>query len=184
MMESPMQISAPPTRDWLLTSARWLIGLLLVVTAVVSVVLAGLAVAVPFNQARVAARIARHTGQVAGEGTTALIVLFLALAAVMCALFFAWLRDLRRVIDSVGEGNPFAPVNAQRLTRMGWITVAVELISIKAGGLAAYLTHHFRREHIDIGLSLGGVLLALVLFILARVFREGAKMREELEGTV
>ena len=28
------------------------------------------------------------------------------------------------------------------------------------------------------------IVLALVLFILARVFREGARMRDELEGTV
>ena len=36
----------------------------------------------------------------------------------------------------------------------------------------------------DIEFSLTGVLLALVLFILARVFRHGAAMREDLEGTV
>jgi hypothetical protein len=34
------------------------------------------------------------------------------------------------------------------------------------------------------GISFGGFLLALVLFILARVFRKGTEMREELEGTV
>ena len=36
----------------------------------------------------------------------------------------------------------------------------------------------------DFGFSGGGLLLMLVLFILARVFRRGAEMREELEGTV
>jgi hypothetical protein len=36
----------------------------------------------------------------------------------------------------------------------------------------------------DFGVSLGGLLLALTLFILARVFRQGAAMREDLEGTV
>jgi hypothetical protein len=29
-----------------------------------------------------------------------------------------------------------------------------------------------------------GLLLALVLFVIARVFREGTRLREELEGTV
>ena len=32
--------------------------------------------------------------------------------------------------------------------------------------------------------ELTGILLTLILFILARVFREGSRMREELEGTV
>ena len=37
---------------------------------------------------------------------------------------------------------------------------------------------------VDVGLDGGGILLILVLFILARVFRQGSAMREELEGTV
>ena len=37
---------------------------------------------------------------------------------------------------------------------------------------------------VDADFSTNGLLLALVLFILARVFRTGAKMREDLEGTV
>jgi hypothetical protein len=44
--------------------------------------------------------------------------------------------------------------------------------------------HGDRGNDVDFGLSFGGVLLALVLFILARVFRKGAEMRAELEGTV
>jgi hypothetical protein len=36
----------------------------------------------------------------------------------------------------------------------------------------------------DAGIDFGGVLTALLLFILARVFREGAAMRKDLEGTV
>ena len=37
---------------------------------------------------------------------------------------------------------------------------------------------------IDAGLDIEGILLALILFILARVFRHGARMRDDLEGTV
>lgn len=36
-------------------------------------------------------------------------------------------------------------------------------------------------KYVDIHLSLGDVLL---LFVLARIFRQGAEMRAELEGTV
>jgi Fe-S cluster assembly ATPase SufC len=34
------------------------------------------------------------------------------------------------------------------------------------------------------GLDMTGILLVIILFILARVFRHGAAMREDLEGTV
>jgi hypothetical protein len=37
---------------------------------------------------------------------------------------------------------------------------------------------------IQVDLPLAGLFLALVLFILARVFREGTRMREDLEGTI
>jgi hypothetical protein len=37
---------------------------------------------------------------------------------------------------------------------------------------------------IGFGLSPAGVAFVLLLFILARVFRQGAAMRDDLEGTV
>ena len=57
------------------------------------------------------------------------------------------------------------------------------------GVTVAKLTASFGQTIYMVGLSLFfgailGILLALVLFILARVFREGAAMRSELEGTV
>ena len=38
--------------------------------------------------------------------------------------------------------------------------------------------------HLDAGFSINGWLAVLLTFLLARVFAEGAHMREELEGTV
>lgn len=34
------------------------------------------------------------------------------------------------------------------------------------------------------GIDASGILLVILLFILARVFRKGTEMREDLEGTV
>ena len=103
---------------------------------------------------------------------------------VMAVLAFLFLRNMRRIIDSVGHGDPFVPINADRLMRMGWLTLAIEAAAIPAAAAAVWIGEHVREEHIDFGISLTGLLLALVLFILARVFRTGAAMREELEGTV
>ena len=39
-------------------------------------------------------------------------------------------------------------------------------------------------HHDSDGLSMGAIILTLVLFVLARVFRTGAEMQDDLEGTV
>ena len=38
--------------------------------------------------------------------------------------------------------------------------------------------------HLDAGFSINGWLAVLLTFVLARVFAQGALMRDELEGTV
>ena len=69
--------------------------------------------------------------------------------------------------------------------RIRHVAALCELAGHRTGGaFAAWLAHEFRRAHIEVGVSFSGILMALVLFILARVFREGARMREDLEGTV
>jgi Protein of unknown function (DUF2975) len=88
----------------------------------------------------------------------------------------------------VGEGEPFRPENAERLSRMGWIAVIVQLVILPVAALAAWMAPYLDKVDADIhvngGLDGGSILLTLILFILARVFREGTRMREELEGTV
>ena len=106
------------------------------------------------------------------------------LIAAAALLGFLFIRQLRRIIDTVADGDPFIPENARRLNQMARLTLAVQLIAIPAGVLAGWVAHVGKTQHIDVGLSLGGVLLALILFVLARVFRKGAEMRDELEGTV
>ncbi len=50
--------------------------------------------------------------------------------------------------------------------------------------LAGWVAYISKANYIDVGVSFSGVLLALILFVLARVFGQGAQMRDELEGTV
>lgn len=107
-----------------------------------------------------------------------------ALIALAAAIGFLFLRELRRIIDTVAHGDPFIPDNALRLRRMGWLAVATQLIAIPAGALAGWATYMTHVHYLDIGVSIGGVFLALILFVLARVFRKGADMRDELEATV
>jgi hypothetical protein len=115
----------------------------------------------------------------------------LLLAAGLMAMLFRLFQLLKRIIDTVGEGDPFVPVNATRLTHMAWLTVGTQLITIPMAGVVIWLlriTEPIRDKGetvvMDGGIDMNGLLMALVLFILARVFREGARMRADLEGTV
>ena len=110
------------------------------------------------------------------------------LAAALLAVLFRIFHLLKQIVDTVGDGDPFVPENARRLTRMAWLTLAVQLISLPLGGLALWIGNVIKGggsgPHVDAGFDANGLLLMLILFILARVFRKGAEMRAELEGTV
>lgn len=106
------------------------------------------------------------------------------------ATLFVFFGRLRAIINTVGEGDPFVPVNAERLSLMAWLMLGVQLLALAATPLALDLIELAddlgEDTHIEIGsgFDLSGILLVIILFILARVFRHGAAMREDLEGTV
>src|SRR3546814_14312898 len=86
---------------------------------------------------------------------------------------------LLRILASVGEGEPLTRENSKRLARMGWIALAGQLASLPVGALVLWIAsqvkdlpaaNHLRFEA-DFGLDGEGILLVLILFILARVFR-------------
>ncbi len=120
-----------------------------------------------------------------GAGPELLWIVLGALVLLTAAslLSFYFLRHLYRIVGTVGDGDPFVPVNAARISAMAWITLAVDLLLLGVAILAFWAPHD-RYDHVDFNFGLAGLLLSLVLFVIARVFREGTRMREELEGTV
>lgn len=107
-----------------------------------------------------------------------------ALSAVLSGLGFLFFRHLHRIVESVREGNPFVPANAARLQAMGWLSLAVHILGIPLAATTGWISRILGYGRTNFEVSYFGLLLALVLFVLARVFREGARMREELDGTV
>ncbi len=108
-------------------------------------------------------------------------------AAIELALTYLFLRNLRRIIGSVAEGFPFDPINADRLRSMAWLSVGMQIIGIPMTRLIVWfdaLPHKPNVHHNSDGISIGTILLTLVIFVMARVFRTGAEMQEDLEGTV
>jgi hypothetical protein len=87
------------------------------------------------------------------------------------------------IIDSLPSGQVFSSANAERLRHVAWALLGTQVIDLIAGVQFWYLSET-SGEYFGWSFSLTGWLAALLLFILARIFREGAVMREDLEGTV
>jgi hypothetical protein len=94
------------------------------------------------------------------------------------------LRRLLDVVESVRLGAAFVAENASRLQTIAWALFGLQLLSIVIGEIAEGVSSAKHPLHVDAGFSTAGWLAVLLLFVLARVFAEGARMREELEGTV
>lgn len=178
------------TNDPLLGIARAILYFLM---AIMGIGAAALVIAVPaaaIMQDRILVEMSEEMGAAAATpDVIGAIMIILACAAIMLAMIFFALRMLLRVVDTVAAGDPFVPENAVRLTRMAWLMLGVQVIQAPILGLATYikdLADAGGKQDIDVAISLdfSALLLVLILFILARVFRTGAAMRADLEGTV
>jgi hypothetical protein len=171
----------PRRRDPLLAVVRLILGAAMVAALAGA---AAFAVAVPLIFAWRGEVVASLVGRGAPPETIWAVAALLAFSAVMAVLGFYFFRHLFRLIGSVGEGDPFVPANAERLSAMAWISVAVHVVAIPMAMIGDWAADVTRDVHFKVDLPLAGLFLALVLFILARVFREGTRMRDDLEGTV
>jgi hypothetical protein len=140
--------------------------------------------AVWFYEADVLSEIAKETGKAASPDAISAISALLLSVSAACGLgsFFVWLW--LKVIASVGEGNPFTTGNADRLERMGWISLVLFALGFLIAGIVDWAGQLLPGMDGEANIDLGGIILVLMLFILARLFRLGAAMREDLEGTV
>ena len=173
------------TRDPLLSIAR-----VIVVIGQILMIIAGTAVtiAIPIilvMQDRIQAEMITENGPDAVFPTLAVISLAL-LAMATIVLFYFFLRKVRQLIDTVGEGDPFVPENAERLTSMAWFMLAIQVVAFPMLAILIYIQDVMQEvdPDMELDLDLSGIVLVIMLFILARVFRHGTRMREDLEGTV
>ena len=106
----------------------------------------------------------------------------LGLAAI--PLNYAVLKRLLAIVETVRAGDAFVAANAYRLQAIAWALLAVQLLSLVIGAIAKAVSTPAHPLHLDAGFSINGWLAVLLTFVLARVFAEGTRMREDLEGTV
>jgi hypothetical protein len=172
--------------DPLLTAAKVIVALLIALCIFVMAMLV-IALGAIFTVAR-SDLIASLAAAGAPDFAYWVVALSITMIAGLIWLAYQFLRDLWAIIGSVDDGDPFRPQNAVLLARMGWTMLGANITALLVALQAAWLDEFDQasgvHSEIDFDLGAGGLLLMLTLFILARVFRHGAAMREDLEGTV
>ena len=106
------------------------------------------------------------------------------LGLVTIPLNYVVLKRLLAIVKTVRAGDPFVAANASRLQTIAWVLLTLQILSIIIGAIGKAVSSPAHPVHLDAGFSINGWLAVLLTFVLARVFAEGAHMREDLEGTV
>ena len=106
------------------------------------------------------------------------------LGVVTIPLNHAILKRLRAMVETVRLGDPFVAVNADRLQVIARVLLALQVLSVVIGAIGSAISTEAHPLHLDAGFSTSGWLAVLLVFVLAQVFTEGTRLREDLEGTV
>ena len=93
------------------------------------------------------------------------------------------LTRLLAIVDTVRLGDPFVAGNAARLKTMAWALLGLELLHLVVVAVAVGPLSN-TQLHLDWSFSVTRWLAVLLLFVLAQVFDDGARMRDDLNGTV
>jgi len=116
------------------------------------------------------------------------LIMGLRAIAVVCLatipLSYLVLKRLLAIVETVRAGDPFVAANATRLQAIARALLALQLLSIVIGAISKSISTPAHPIDLDAGFSINGWLAVLLTFLLARVFAEGARMRDDLEGTV
>ena len=107
----------------------------------------------------------------------------LAGVAAYLGAFALILDNLGRMISTLRQGDPFHPDNVRRLMRVGLVLAAAAGGAWVGQALLAQLSRGAADAPGLFGL-ITPVFSVLIVFILAEVFREGARLRRESELTI
>jgi hypothetical protein len=99
-------------------------------------------------------------------------------------LYHVILTRLIAIVRTVREGDPFVADNALRLNRIAWTMIGLQICGLIIAMIVRMISTPAHPVNISAGPSVAGLLAILLTFVLARVFAEGAQMRDDLEGTV
>jgi hypothetical protein len=103
--------------------------------------------------------------------------------AVYVATVLFIVERVRRIFATLTAGDPFHPANVARLRAIGFSLAALECINY-ATNLVASWAFPAHVKSVRFPFNPTAWFAVLVVFVLAEVFREGARLRSEAELTI
>ena len=116
--------------------------------------------------------------------TRPLIIFALGSISAYFGSFLLILGNLRKIFRTLTLGDPFQPANVRRLRQIGLILAVVTGGVWLAQGMVAARLAPGIMDPQGIDELLTPIFSVLVVFVLAEVFREGARLRRESELTI
>jgi hypothetical protein len=112
--------------------------------------------------------------------------IYAVVTGVICIALAAYIFLLTaRIVDTASQGDPFVTENASRLNLIAWLLLAIQAAGFLCNTVLSSLPDKISsRVSGGFDLSATGILAALLIFVLAQIFRRGSEMRAELQGTV
>ena len=104
-------------------------------------------------------------------------------ATLYVAALVVIINRLRRVFETLTQGDPFRPENVGRLRVAGLGLIALEVVGYFAFMAALWLAPELK-DDLHLSVNLSGWFAILAVFVLAEVFREGARLRSDAELTI
>jgi hypothetical protein len=124
-------------------------------------------------------------GSIAGhEGIVAGMRSIMVIGVVSVPIAFVFLQELLRIVKSVCAGELFTVQNAGRLKVIAWALFALQVLHVVVVAISSAVSTKEVPLRISGNFNVTGWLAILLLFVLAQVFLEGARMHDDLEGTV
>ena len=96
---------------------------------------------------------------------------------------------LRGVFETLVEGDPFVPENAQRFRKIALVLAVLQLSRMLINVLITAVMSLFEKNSdsnltFELNINLTSWAVVMILVVLAQVFDEGARLREEQKMTI
>jgi hypothetical protein len=130
---------------------------------------------------KIVAALARDNPAGSAPATVTTMRIVMLIGLLMVPLAHLLLTRLRAIVASVQQGDPFVAANARRLTAIAWALLGIQIVDLGFGILSVMSDLD---QHMPWSFALTPWLAVLLLFVLARVFEHGSRMREELAATI
>lgn len=102
-----------------------------------------------------------------------------------CIALILIVGRLRRIFATLIAGDPFQPDNVRRLRIIGFTLMGMVLLGYVVPPIMAAVARDLtERADFSVGFNPTTWFAVLVVFVLAEVFREGARLRHEAELTI